>query len=107
MTMNKNQGTPMGNEQELVCLHLVLQNIVASYLHVFDSSTNSSPGPRQRVLSGVERTGPPGGGPARVARHGRAGGGRERGADRATRTRSADSVDGVHDRSCRVSHGGN
>ena len=45
------------------------------------------------VLSGVERTGPPGGGPARVARRERAGGGRERGADRATRTRSAETGD--------------
>jgi hypothetical protein len=42
------------------------------------------------VLSGVERTGPTGGGPARVARRRRAGGGWERGADRATRTRSAE-----------------
>ena len=49
--MNKSQGTPIGNEQELVCLHLVLQNKVASYLHVFDSSTNSLPGPRQRGAS--------------------------------------------------------
>ncbi len=61
------------------------------------------------VLSGVERTGPTGGGPARVARHGWVGGGWERGADRATpRTRSAEPTtrNGVHDRSCRVSHGG-
>jgi hypothetical protein len=36
------------------------------------------------------RTGPTDGGPARVARRGWAGGGRERGADRATRTRSAE-----------------
>jgi hypothetical protein len=44
----------------------------------------------QTVLSGVERTvtGPTGGGLARVARRGRVGGGWERGADRATRTRS-------------------
>jgi hypothetical protein len=45
------------------------------------------------VLSGVERTGPPDGGPARVARREPAGGGRERGADRATRTRSAETGD--------------
>ncbi len=42
------------------------------------------------VLSGVDRTGPTDGGPARVARRGRTGGGRERGADRETRTRSAE-----------------
>ena len=47
-------------------------------------------GKNDLVLSGVERTGPPSGGPARVARCGRAGGGRERGADRATKTRSAE-----------------
>ena len=44
------------------------------------------------VLSGVERTGPPSGGPARVVRRGWAGCGRERGANRATGTRSAETA---------------
>ncbi len=54
--MNKNQGTPIGNEQELVCLHLALQNKIASYLHVFDFN-NSSPGPRQQGASWQQQLG--------------------------------------------------
>jgi hypothetical protein len=56
----------------------------------------AGPGTCAQVLSGVERTGPPGGGPGRVqrtkpvARAAARGGGRERGAHRATRTRSAE-----------------
>jgi hypothetical protein len=68
-------------------------------------STDHHYGKHCLVLSGVERTGPIGGGPARVARRWWAGGGRERGTDRATRTRSAEPTNSVHDRSCRVSHG--
>jgi hypothetical protein len=60
------------------------------------------------ILSGVERTGPPNGGPARVARRGRAGGGQERGANRATGTRSAETDETASMIGpAGVSHGGN
>ena len=54
------------------------------------------------VLSGVERTGPPDGGPARVVRRGRAGAGGERGADRLTRRID----DPAASKPAGVSHGG-
>ena len=51
VAMNKNQGTPSDNEQKSGNSRCGNENKVASYLHVFDSSTNSSPGPRQRGAS--------------------------------------------------------